>query len=156
MGINNGQPDVDNVTALLEQTTVKTQNVVSIKGQGQKLNSAEDASELVQLIRDCTNLEILELVGNSIGVDAAKEIAKALENKPDVKRCLWADMFTGRLRSEIPISLQSLGKTLISTNTHLTEVDLSDNAFGPDGIKVSVISIFIFYSRGDCGHVEPV
>ena len=136
MGVN-GQSDVDNVAALLQQTTVKSQNIVSIKGQGLKLNTADDAADLIESIKKCSNLEILELVGNSVGVEAAKGIAKALENKPHMKRCLWADMFTGRLRSEIPPILNSLGGTLISNNTHLTEVDLSDNAFGPDGIKVS-------------------
>uniref|UniRef100_A0A3Q1GED4 Ran GTPase activating protein 1b n=2 Tax=Acanthochromis polyacanthus TaxID=80966 RepID=A0A3Q1GED4_9TELE len=44
-------------------------------------------------------------------------------------------MFTGRLRSEIPTALRSLGGALMSAGARLTELDLSDNAFGPDGVK---------------------
>ena len=48
---------------------------------------------------------------------------------------LWKDMFTGRLRSEIPPSLRSLSSAMIIANTQLIELDLSDNAFGPDGAE---------------------
>lgn len=77
----------------------------------------------------------MELVGNTIGVEACKAIAEALKNKSELQRCLWADMFTGRLRSEIPPALISLGAAISEANANLVEIDLSDNAFGPDGIK---------------------
>ena len=48
---------------------------------------------------------------------------------------LWKDMFTGRLRSEIPPSLRSLSSAMIIAGTQLIELDLSDNAFGPDGAE---------------------
>nr|KAF6497394.1 Ran GTPase activating protein 1 [Rousettus aegyptiacus] len=44
-------------------------------------------------------------------------------------------MFTGRLRSEIPPALISLGEGLITAGAQLVELDLSDNAFGPDGVR---------------------
>ncbi|TWW69517.1 Ran GTPase-activating protein 1 [Takifugu flavidus] len=44
-------------------------------------------------------------------------------------------MFTGRLRSEIPAALISLGDSLMLAGARLTILDLSDNAFGPDGVK---------------------
>ena len=44
-------------------------------------------------------------------------------------------MFTGRLRSEIPPSLRSLSSAMIIAGTQLIELDLSDNAFGPDGAE---------------------
>lgn len=44
-------------------------------------------------------------------------------------------MFTGRLRSEIPPALISLGDALIAAGAQLVELDLSDNAFGPDGVR---------------------
>ncbi|KAG7239411.1 hypothetical protein INR49_028881 [Caranx melampygus] len=50
-------------------------------------------------------------------------------------RCYWSDMFTGRLRSEIPPALNSLGDALMLAGARLTVLDLSDNAFGPDGVK---------------------
>lgn len=40
-----------------------------------------------------------------MGVDASEAIAKALEKHPEFKRALWKDMFTGRMKTEIPKAL---------------------------------------------------
>ncbi|KYO36255.1 ran GTPase-activating protein 1 [Alligator mississippiensis] len=108
---------------------------LSFKGQSLKLNTAEDAEEVIKQIEEFDGLEALRLEGNTVGVEAAKVIAKALEKKSELKKCHWSDMFTGRLRSEIPPALISLGDALISAGTQLVELDLSDNAFGPDGVR---------------------
>lgn len=108
---------------------------LSFKGRTLKLNTAQDAEEVVQEIESFEGLQALRLEGNTVGVEAAKAIAKSLENKPDLKRCHWSDMFTGRLRPEIPAALISLGDALITAGAQLTELDLSDNAFGPDGVR---------------------
>jgi Ran GTPase-activating protein 1 len=42
-------------------------------------------------------------------------------------------MFTGRLRSEIPLSLEFIVQALQGKPVRL--LDLSDNAFGPDGLR---------------------
>ncbi|NXF39587.1 RAGP1 protein, partial [Nyctibius bracteatus] len=108
---------------------------LSFKGQSLKLNTAEDAEEVIKQIEEFDGLEALCLEGNTVGVEAAKVIAKALEKKSELKRCHWSDMFTGRLRSEIPPALISLGDALITAGAQLVELDLSDNAFGPDGVR---------------------
>ncbi|KAG8556494.1 hypothetical protein GDO81_018096 [Engystomops pustulosus] len=108
---------------------------LSFKGRTLKLNTAQDAEEVVQEIESFEGLQALRLEGNTVGVEAAKAIAKSLENKPDLKKCHWSDMFTGRLRSEIPPALISFGDALITAGAQLTELDLSDNAFGPDGVR---------------------
>ncbi|XP_038009684.1 ran GTPase-activating protein 1 [Motacilla alba alba] len=108
---------------------------LSFKGQSLKLNTAEDAEEVIKQIEEFDGLEALRLEGNTVGVEAAKVIAKALEKKSELKRCHWSDMFTGRLRSEIPPALISLGDALIAAGAQLVELDLSDNAFGPDGVR---------------------
>ncbi|NXB78152.1 RAGP1 protein, partial [Donacobius atricapilla] len=108
---------------------------LSFKGQSLKLNTAEDAEEVIKQIEEFDGLEALRLEGNTVGVEAAKVIAKALEKKSELKRCHWSDMFTGRLRSEIPPALISLGDALIVAGAQLVELDLSDNAFGPDGVR---------------------
>ncbi|NXR71057.1 RAGP1 protein, partial [Pycnonotus jocosus] len=108
---------------------------LSFKGQSLKLNTAEDAEEVIKQIEAFDGLEALRLEGNTVGVEAAKVIAKALETKSELKRCHWSDMFTGRLRSEIPPALISLGDALIAAGAQLVELDLSDNAFGPDGVR---------------------
>ena len=71
-----------------------------------------------------------------MGPEAAKGVAKALEKHgANLKRALWKDMFTGRMKDEIPLALEYLGKGLYTAGTKLVELDLSDNAFGPIGIK---------------------
>ncbi|XP_040919492.1 ran GTPase-activating protein 1a isoform X1 [Toxotes jaculatrix] len=118
----------------LAQTGVE-EGELSYKGQGRKLNDAQSAEEMVKEIQDFEGLQALRLEGNTVGVEAAQAIAKALETKSEFKRCYWSDMFTGRLRSEIPPALNSLGDALMLAGARLTVLDLSDNAFGPDGVR---------------------
>ncbi|XP_066214589.1 ran GTPase-activating protein 1 isoform X1 [Saccopteryx leptura] len=124
--------------AKLAETLAKTQvagGQLSFKGKSLKLNTAEDAKDVIKEIEDFDGLEALRLEGNTVGVEAARVIAKSLEKKSELKRCHWSDMFTGRLRSEIPPALISLGEGLITAGAQLVELDLSDNAFGPDGVR---------------------
>ncbi|KAM4722127.1 ran GTPase-activating protein 1 [Rhinophrynus dorsalis] len=122
----------------LADSLAKTQvggGELSFKGKTLKLNTAQDAEGVIREIEEYEGLQALRLEGNTVGVEAAKAIAKVLEKKPHMKCCHWSDMFTGRLRSEIPPALISLGDALITAGARLTELDLSDNAFGPDGVR---------------------
>ncbi|CAL1543294.1 unnamed protein product [Lymnaea stagnalis] len=125
---------LDDLTDQLAQTRVNTDYELSFKGKGLKLNAREDAADIVDAINKCDNLTALRLEGNTLGVDAAEEIAKALGQHPEFKRALWSDMFTGRLKTEIPLALKHLGASIIAAGCHLVEIDLSDNAFGPNGV----------------------
>lgn len=129
-----------NLNDLGDQLNDVTQNNtgtgVSFAKKSLKLDSEEDALEIVEAIRSCKNLEYLDLEGNTLGPLAAKAVAQALEeNGTLLKRALWKDMFTGRVKSEIPKALEYLGSALCTAGTQLYELDLSDNAFGPIGIQ---------------------
>lgn len=50
-------------------------------------------------------MEYLNLEGNTLGIEAAEAIGKALESKSELKKALWKDMFTGRMKNEIPTAL---------------------------------------------------
>uniref|UniRef100_A0AAX7UM89 Ran GTPase-activating protein 1 n=1 Tax=Astatotilapia calliptera TaxID=8154 RepID=A0AAX7UM89_ASTCA len=126
--------DVAQLADSLAKTGVED-GELSYKGQGRKLDDAQSVEEMVKEIQDFEGLQALRLEGNTVGVEAAQAIAKALETKSALMRCYWSDMFTGRLRSEIPPSLNSLGDALMLAGARLTVLDLSDNAFGPDGVK---------------------
>ncbi|XP_059180637.1 ran GTPase-activating protein 1b [Centropristis striata] len=126
--------DISQLADALSKTHVGD-GELSYKGLGLKLDNAESVEELVREIEQYHGLRALRLEGNTVGVDAARAIAKALESKDQLQRCYWSDMFTGRLRAEIPTALRSLGSALMSAGARLTELDLSDNAFGPDGVK---------------------
>ncbi|XP_016091920.1 ran GTPase-activating protein 1-like isoform X2 [Sinocyclocheilus grahami] len=126
--------DIAQITEALAKTHVGEVEL-SYKGQGLKLDNAESVKEMVQDIEQCQGLQSLRLEGNTLGVEAAQAIAKSLVAKRELEQCHWSDMFTGRLRSEIPPALISLGNALMASGARMTHLDLSDNAFGPDGVK---------------------
>ena len=119
----------------LGEETGEDTHTVSFRGDALKVNTIEDAQSIINRIEECVDIETLEFTGNTFGVEAAEAIANVLEEKKSLKNCLWSDMFTGRLRNEIPLILSCLCNAVIKANTHLVVLDLSDNAFGPDGIK---------------------
>lgn len=120
---------------------------VSIAKKSLKLDFEKDALELVKEILACPNLEYLDLEGNTLGPLAAKALGEALKVKGSaLKRALWKDMFTGRLKEEIPEALESLCTALCTANTRLVELDLSDNAFGPIGVE----RLVSFLSSSSC------
>ncbi|VVC95689.1 unnamed protein product [Leptidea sinapis] len=108
---------------------------VDFSGKSLKLNTEDDAKPIVDAINACPDLQYLTLTGNTLGIPAAKAIAKALENHPELKSARFSDMFTGRMKTEIPPALAALGDGMIQAGARLSELDLSDNAFGPIGVE---------------------
>ncbi|XP_034952439.1 ran GTPase-activating protein 1 [Chelonus insularis] len=109
---------------------------VSFSGKSLKLNSEEDAKQVCEAIKKCPSLDYFDLEGNTLGPDAAEAISKVLSSHgSNLKRALWKDMFTGRMKTEIPRALESLGVGLNTAGARLVQLDLSDNAFGPIGIQ---------------------
>ncbi|XP_035825246.1 ran GTPase-activating protein 1 [Aplysia californica] len=125
---------VDDVADQLAQTKVDSKFELSFKGKGLKLDKAEDAKDIVDTIEKCEHMTALRLEGNTVGVDAAEAIARAIGKHSEFERALWSDMFTGRLKTEIPHALKHLGVSIMGANCKLVEIDLSDNAFGPNGV----------------------
>ncbi|KAI0297694.1 hypothetical protein BC826DRAFT_1090832 [Russula brevipes] len=102
----------------------------SIEGLGLKLNTREDiAPYLHQIEPNITQLEEIHLCGNTLGVGAAQALAEVLRKASAIRVADFADIFTGRLITEIPTALSALCDSLIDKE-HLVEVNLSDNAFG--------------------------
>jgi Ran GTPase-activating protein 1 len=102
----------------------------SIEGLGLKLNTREDIEPyLKQIEPNITQLEEIHLCGNTIGVGAAQALAEVLNRASKIKVADFADIFTGRLITEIPIALSAICDSLID-KAHLVEINLSDNAFG--------------------------
>lgn len=99
------------------------------------LNTAADAARVIAAIASCPSLEYFNLQGNTLGIEAAKAIGDALAiHGSKLTQAMWQDMFTGRLKSEIPIVLEHLSAGLLTANTRLQILDLSNNAFGPIGM----------------------
>ena len=69
----------------------------------------------------------------SIIINNGQFLGEALAVHPEFRRAHWKDMFTGRMKTEIPPALQNLGRGIMTAHARLVELDLSDNAFGPIG-----------------------
>jgi Ran GTPase-activating protein 1 len=113
---------------------------VSIAGQGIQLRDEEDIAPLIELLRKRPSCSVLTLTGNSLAPAAGKALSKAIIEL-DLKQIAvlnFSDLFTGRVRAEIPPTLTSIFDALIKVGCKLTTIDLSDNAFGPDGAKPCV------------------
>ncbi|KAI8821679.1 uncharacterized protein EV422DRAFT_427949 [Fimicolochytrium jonesii] len=127
----------------------------SLEGKTLKLDTAEDAKQYADEIRGVEGLTEIKLSGNTFGVEAGRAIALALKDQHALKVAGLADMFTSRLRNEIPLVLDALVEAL-EDKKNLVELDLSDNAFGPAGaeplqrllINNRNIQILRFYNNG--------
>ncbi|XP_073823418.1 ran GTPase activating protein [Musca autumnalis] len=97
-------------------------------------DTAEDVKDVVAALDTQKVVHYLKLDGNTMGVDAAAAIGKALEKHPEFRKALWKNMFTRRLKTEIPQALKLLGSGLMVAQAQLTVLDLSDNALGPNGM----------------------
>jgi len=114
---------------------VDNEEEVSFHGQGLKLNTEEDAAEVAAKISSTPTMHVLTLSGNTVGINAAKAIGKSLEGHTEFRRAQWKDMFTGRMKTEIPPALIHLSNGIMTAKARLVELDLSDNAFGPIGME---------------------
>ena len=99
------------------------------------VDTAADASDIVAAINSIEKLVTLRLSGNTISPDGAEVISNALSGRDELQHLLLSDIFTGRLKDEIPKAIQFLNNALNyeGTNTRIRTLDLSDNAFGPNG-----------------------
>ncbi|CAL8126492.1 unnamed protein product [Orchesella dallaii] len=107
---------------------------VSFLKEGHKWDTENDVANVVERIKNCENLKYLELEGNTLGVVAAKAIGKALESKRELEAALWKDLFTGRLKNEIPQAFNYLFAGVDLAGASIQRLDLSDNAIGPVGM----------------------
>ncbi|PHH50908.1 Ran GTPase-activating protein 1 [Ceratocystis fimbriata CBS 114723] len=103
--------------------------VFSLEGKGLKLDSAADIEPHIAPLRDMTDVEEVRLLGNTFGIEACKALGEVLATKKSLKSANFADIFTGRLLSEIPDALSHLLTSVVNLPL-LNTVDLSDNAFG--------------------------
>ncbi|KAJ1508268.1 hypothetical protein HMI54_008560 [Coelomomyces lativittatus] len=120
--------------------------LLDFSGKGLKLNTAEDVKDIVSQLNGMPELTEIRLSGSTFGVEAIKAIAKGLEGKKHLKICQFSDIFISRLRSEIPESIRCLTAPLMDLPIHV--LDLSDNAFGPDGAE----PLYAFLSKNTTLH----
>ncbi|KXT04705.1 hypothetical protein AC578_2071 [Pseudocercospora eumusae] len=108
--------------------------VFSIRGQALKLDTAADLEKHVGPLKDNADVEEVHIEGNTIGVEASEALAKILETKQNLRFANLADIFTGRLLSEIPQALDALLRALLKC-PKLHTINLNDNAFGLNTVE---------------------
>lgn len=99
-----------------------------------------------------TDLRVLRLEGNTISPEAAEELAKALKQKKTLERFIGNDLFTGRLKDEIPLALRSMCGAIDISGAKLVEINMSDNAFGPIGLE----ALMEFFQSGCCHSLQEL
>ena len=116
-------------------SAVSAERELSFAGRSLQLDTETEAEQVCAGISSARNLQSLTLSGNSIGPAAAEAISLALQTQPGLVRADWSDIFTGRLRTQIPPAILSLTRGLELAQARLVELDLSDNALGPVGVE---------------------
>ncbi|KAJ4482330.1 hypothetical protein J3R30DRAFT_3285710 [Lentinula aciculospora] len=117
--------------------------IFSVAGRGIKYNSREDISSILEGV-DPVLIEEVHFGGNTIGVGASLALSEWLQKASNIRVADFADIFTGRLISEIPQALTAICDALID-KTSLIEINLSDNAFG--GRSVDPMVPFLMKNR---------
>ncbi|EPS38586.1 hypothetical protein H072_7702 [Dactylellina haptotyla CBS 200.50] len=101
----------------------------SLEGKALKLTSRADIEPHLKDLPPNSDVEEFILQGNTIGIEASEALAEVLVSQSKLKTVNIADIYTGRLIEEIPLSLTSILTSLLP-HSNLTHIDLSDNAFG--------------------------
>ncbi|CAF3758902.1 unnamed protein product [Adineta steineri] len=140
------------MTDNLSKSIKSTEHELSWANRGLKGNSAADVKELCNAIEKHKPLKALRLEGNTINEEAATAIGKVLEKHNEIERLIWNDLFTTRLKTEVPPSLIKLTQGLLTNGCHIVELNLSDNAFGPIGVK----GLETFLSSSACYTLEEI
>jgi hypothetical protein len=69
----------------INEYTLEDNTVFSIEGKGLKLNTAEDVQPFVDTILQMDDLQEIRMSGNTIGVEAGKALAGALQSRNNIK-----------------------------------------------------------------------
>ncbi|KAJ1333730.1 Ran GTPase-activating protein 1 [Microdochium nivale] len=108
--------------------------VFSLEGKALKLDTAQDLEAHIAPLRASDDVEEVRILGNTLGVEACKLLGEVLATKKTLKIANLADIFTGRLLSEIPDAIDSLLTSLLNL-PNLHTINLNDNAFGINTVK---------------------
>ncbi|KAI9775185.1 MAG: hypothetical protein M1839_001373 [Geoglossum umbratile] len=104
--------------------------VFSLQGKNLKLNEKSDIEPHLSALRAGRETVVeVRLSGNTLGVGPSEALAEVLKELKNLEDINIADIFTGRLLSEIPPALTHILEALV-TLPKLHTINLSDNAFG--------------------------
>ncbi|OMJ89377.1 hypothetical protein SteCoe_8477 [Stentor coeruleus] len=121
--------------ALFSHPEIESEQRFVIEEKGKKFDTREAIHEGSEhLLEHCHKVTEIILSQNSYGVEACKAIAESTAKCENLRVANFSDIFTGRLREEVTQSMSALSEALLRCQK-LEAVYLSDNAFGPDGVR---------------------
>ncbi len=98
---------------LWQKNRMTTTTYSKIEGKSLKFNTAQDVAEVCADICAVGGLREIRLSGNTFGVEACRAIAKAVAVAgAQLEVVGFSDMFTGRLKDEIPVALDAFVEAL--------------------------------------------
>jgi Ran GTPase-activating protein 1 len=105
------------------------------KVEGKRMwDKVEDIQTVLDFLRENREkITGIELSSNSLGFDAAKALAEEIKELKNLEVVNYRDIFVSRKKEDLPNSLYELIKAIEDKNIKV--LDLSDNAFGPIGVK---------------------
>lgn len=102
----------------------------SLAGKQIKFDTKKDIESYLTDLLALDSVSKLDFSGNTIGIEASEALSSAiLKHRNSIVEVNFSDLYTGRLNTEIPQSLQFLLPALLQC-PGLKVVNLSDNAFG--------------------------
>lgn len=108
--------------------------VLDIRGDREMVSTVERAEELFAPILKGKNFGITEVMlsTKSLGDDAAKVVARALSQLPNLTTADIDDIIAGRMDAEALRVMSTVVESLVGKP--LVQLNASDNAFGPRGV----------------------
>jgi Ran GTPase-activating protein 1 len=88
---------------------------------------------LDEIKKNKDNITGIELSSNSLGYEVAKALGNEIKLLDNLEVVNYRDIFVSRLKTDLPKSLFELVNAIDVKNIRI--LDLSDNAFGPIGVK---------------------
>ena len=105
------------------------------KVEGKRMwDKVEDIQSVLEYLRENREkITGIELSSNSLGFNAATALAEEIRELKNLEIVNYRDIFVSRKKEDLPNSLYELVKAIEDKNIKV--LDLSDNAFGPIGVK---------------------
>mmetsp|Transcript_31183 Transcript_31183/g.47741 ORF Transcript_31183/g.47741 Transcript_31183/m.47741 type:complete len:149 (+) Transcript_31183:48-494(+) len=122
----------DQLTSLMENLSIAES--FEVPPNSKMFDNADETFQAVFKDVDFTKVERIKLSANSYATEPCKWIAENVLSKcTALKVADFSDMFTTRLKSDLPESLKYLIDAI--ADKAIVSLSLSHNAFGPAGVK---------------------
>lgn len=120
---------------LFSHEQVENERKFVVGETGKRIDSQEEIRKVfANMLEHKDIITEVTLSQNSYGIEACHAIAEALAHCSNLRVANLSDMFVGRQRDEVTQAMRAMSQALLGFKG-LEVLDVSDNAFGPDGVR---------------------